>query len=106
MAEPTADELLLAAVRNYCDITWADAATDTKTTGLIQRGKAYLDGIAGEAQDYAVEGQARSLLFDYVRYFRSNAGEMFKVNYRDELIALRLAREVADYEDETTDPEL
>jgi len=30
-AEPTADELLLAAVRNYIDVTWADAALDTKT---------------------------------------------------------------------------
>src|SRR5450756_2247110 len=103
MAEPTADELLLAAVRNYLDITWTDADLDTKLTGLLQRGQTYLDSIAGTEQDYTVEGQARSLLFDYVRYFRSNAGDQFAKNYADDLIALRLGEGVAQYEADNPD---
>jgi len=93
-----ADNTLLAAVRNYLSVTWVDAALDTKLTGIIQRGQAYLDGIAGKAQDYTIEGQARTLLFDYVRYYRSNAGNQFSKDYQDQLIALRLSEGVAQYE--------
>lgn len=98
MAEPTADELLLAAVRNYIDVTWTDTALDTKLTGIIKRGQSFLDGISGKENDYSIEGQARSLLFDYVRYFRANAGDQFKINYKDELVALRLGEGVTQYE--------
>ena len=95
MAEPTADELLLAAVRNYLDITWTDASGDAKLTGIIHRGMAYLDSAAGEPLDYAVEDKPRELLFDYCRYVRSNALDEFQANYLSELLTLQNQKEVA-----------
>lgn len=103
MAEPTADELLLAAVRNYLDITWVDAAGDVKLSGIIARGKKYIDSVAGTAQDYSVEDKPRELLLDYCRYARSNALNEFQTNYLSELLSLQISQEVADYAAENPD---
>lgn len=104
MAELSAEmTALLSAVRNYLDITWTDADLDSKLVRLIEDGQDYVDKTSGETQDYSVKGQARSLLFDYVRYARSGASEMFWKNYQHELIALRLESGVTAYEAESTD---
>ena len=86
---------MLTAVRNYLDITWADAEGDTKLTGIIGRGIAYIDRIAGRAQDYTVPGSAQALLYDYCRYARSNALEDYQRNFLHELNALQLSEGVA-----------
>lgn len=88
---------LLKAVRNYLDITYEDAETDQKLQGIIERGKAYLDDIAGTAQDYEKEGAARAILFDYCRYARNNVLELFSTNFQAELIALRMGVQADDY---------
>lgn len=85
---------LLNAAKNYLDITWEDADTDTKLTGILERGIAYLNRIAGVEQDYTVEGDAKALLFDYARYVRSNALDEFLTNYLPELLALQMYAEV------------
>ena len=85
---------LLNAAKNYLDITWEDADTDTKLTGILERGIAYLNRIAGVEQDYMVEGDAKALLFDYARYVRSNALDEFLTNYLPELLALQMYAEV------------
>ncbi|NTV91188.1 MAG: hypothetical protein HGA22_12645 [Clostridiales bacterium] len=95
-------EGLLAAVRNYLDITWVDAAGDVKLSGIIARGIVYIDGIAGVSMDYTEEGKARELLFDYCRYVRSNALEDFQKNYLPELLTLQIIQEVETYESENT----
>lgn len=89
---------LLAAVRNYLDITWEDAESDQKLSGLLARGQRYLDRVAGCALDYRVEEKPRELLFDYVRYVRSNALSDFQNNYLHELLALQMDEEVRRYE--------
>lgn len=90
------DSTLLADVKNYLDITWNDDAADKKLTGIINRGKSYLQNIAGGFSiDFAVECNARSLLFDYCRYARSNALEMFEPNFKSQLIGIRLANKVS-----------
>ena len=43
---------LLDEVKNYLDITWQDQDTETKLTGIIERGKKYIDKISGKEQDY------------------------------------------------------
>ena len=91
-----ADEML-QDIRNYLDITYKDEETDKKLTGIIERGKAYLDNLAGEAQDYLIESAPRALLFDYCRYARNNALELFEENFRTELIALRIGVQANDY---------
>lgn len=87
------DELLKEA-RSYLDITWEDPAGDAKLSGILERGKSYLDRIAGCKLDYTVESQARALLLDYARYVRSHALNEFAGNYQHELIALQADEEV------------
>lgn len=88
---------LLADVKNYLDITWDDPESDKKLSGIILRGMSYIDDIAGEAQDYMVEGKPRELLMDYCRYVRSNALDEYQLNYRHELLALQTMKEVERY---------
>ena len=92
---------LLASVRNYLDITWTDAAGDQKLIGIIGRGIAYVDRIAGREQDYIAPGLAQTLLFNYCRYERANAIEDFAANYQLELISLQLDEGVAMYAEST-----
>ena len=85
---------LLDALKNYLDITWDDAALDEKLSGILVRGKAYLNNAAGEELDYDAEDKPRELLFDYVRYARSGALNEFMPNYLHELTTLQISKEV------------
>jgi len=89
---------LLTALKNYLDITWEDEAGDLKLSGLLARGMKYLNKTAGAELDYSVEDKPRELLFDYVRYARSDALNEFQTNYLHELLTLQMSQEVADYE--------
>ena len=89
-----ADSQLLAAAKNYLDITWDDPEGDRKLSGILGRGMKYLDGIAGRELDYSTEDKPRELLFDYGRYVRSNALDEFQGNYLHELLALQISEEV------------
>lgn len=88
---------LLEAVRNYLDITWVDAETDTKLTGIIARGMSRLDNLAGVPLDYSIEDLPRALLMDYCFYARSNALDEFEINYLPLLLSLQIRGEVAEY---------
>lgn len=72
---------LLADVKNYLNITWDDDATDNKVRGMIAAGAAYLDKKLGRPADYEADGLPRSLLFDYVRYTRDSALDVYENNY-------------------------
>ena len=96
-------EGLLAAVKNYLDITWTDTDLDTKLAGIIARGMKYLNGVAGAELDYTVEDKPRELLLDYCRYVRSNALDEYMTNYLPELLTLQMQKEVAAYVEEHTD---
>lgn len=88
---------LLAAVRNYLDVTWTDSDTDTKLTGIIARGMAYLDRVAGENLTYIDETEHRQLLMDYCRYTYGNALAEFEPAYQSELLALQMRKEAERY---------
>lgn len=94
-------EGLLASAKTYLDITWTDAATDEKLSGILSRGIARLDKIAGVTLDYAEGTDARALLFDYARYVRANALQDFESDFADELLSLHIAGEVEQYEADT-----
>lgn len=96
-------EGLLAAVKNYLDITWTDTDLDIKLAGIIARGMKYLNGVAGAELDYTVEDKPRELLLDYCRYVRSNALDEYMTNYLPELLTLQMQKEVAAYVEEYTD---
>ena len=89
---------LLIAVKNYLDITWEDADTDLKLTGIISRGIKFIDHHAGATLDYSIEDNPRSLLFDYSRYSWSNALDEFSKNYLSEILDLQITESVKAYE--------
>lgn len=86
---------ILSDVRNYLHITWEDEKTDLNLIGMIKRGMARLQKIAGVSLDFTVEDSARSLLFDYCRYANSHALEEFEKNFASELLSLHIEGQVA-----------
>ncbi len=94
---------LLEEVKNYLDITWTDEQTNLKLTGIIERGKKYLNKTAGKELDFESDDKPKELLFDYCRYVRSNALEMFQQNYLHELLSLQIYSEVGAYETKNSD---
>ena len=92
---------LLADVKNYLQITWTDQATDDRVRGLIASGTVYIDGIGGEPMNYTRDGEARTLLFEYVRYARDAALDVFENNYRHLILALGDGMRSMRYVEET-----
>lgn len=91
-------EALLSDAKNYLDMTWAGDTEDKKLSGILARGMAYLDHIAGVNLIYTDESNARALLFDYVRYVRANALQDFASDFQTELMGLHIAGEVEQHE--------
>ena len=81
-------EQLLADIKIYLHISWIDLNTDNKLSGMINRGMARLQTIAGASLDFSIEDIPRALLFDYVRYANSQALEMWEKNFASELRSL------------------
>lgn len=98
-------EGLLKDVKNYIDMTWEDPESDQKLSGIIARGMAYINRIAGSEQDFTEETKPRELLFDYVRYVRAGALDEYAKNYLPELLALQIDRKVERYADQQTPAE-
>ena len=69
---------------------------DSVLSGIVQRGKARLQEIAGAPLCFSEEGLARSLLFDYCRYADSRALEVFETNFQAELLELHLKGRLQD----------
>lgn len=88
---------LLDDVKNYLNITWEDDATDTKIGGIIASGMAYLNAKYGEEADYTQDGMPRTLLFEYVRYVRDSALDVFENNFQALLLGMQNERAVQAY---------
>ena len=91
------DAGLLADVKNYLNITWDDDATDNKISGIILSGQTYLDSKHGDSADYLQAGLARTLLFEYARYMRDGALDVFENNYASMILAFQNERAVTSY---------
>lgn len=91
------DSVLLADIKNHCDITWDDESTDKKVRELISQGSVYIDGKYGKEADYSVPGLPRTLLMEYVRYARDSALDVFENNYMSMILAMQHERQVAAY---------
>ena len=91
---------MLESLKIYLNITYDDPATDRMLCEALERGKNILNDYGGTELDYGEEGLQRQLLFDYCRYARSHAAEMFEKNFRHDLIALREMAEVKMYADQ------
>lgn len=74
---------------DYLQITWEDKTLRRKLEGGLERGKVLLEEYAGETLNFDAPGTPQALLFDYLRYVRSDATEMFEINYQRDLMRLR-----------------
>lgn len=101
MAVKQVSDALLADVNDYLDNTWEDEARDRKILGLIRSGMVYLDGKLGEKADYESDGDPRTLLFEYVRYARDGAMDLFETNYKSMILAMQNKRAVRVYAENT-----
>ena len=88
---------LLEEIKNSLDITWADTATDQKIRNYIRSGMVYLDGKLGADGDYLSDGDPRTLLFEFVRYARDGAMDIFEHNYQSMILAMQNKKVVRDY---------
>lgn len=88
---------LLDDVKNHINITWDDAATDAKVSGLIAAGMVYLNLRYGSEADYTADGMPRTLLMEYVRYARDSALDVFENNYLPLLLGMQNQRAVNVY---------
>ena len=91
------DPQLLSDVKVDQGVTWSDPQTDSRFRTHILNGMAYIDKRLGEAGDYMAPGDARMLLFEYVRYARAGALDVFENNYRSLILAMQHERMVDAY---------
>lgn len=88
---------LLEDVKNYLNITWTDDATDSKIKGIVASGIKRIDKLCGDAADYAEDGEPRELLFEYTRYARDGALDVFENNYQARILSLQNEKAVERY---------
>lgn len=83
-------EQLLADVRDYLQITWADEATDRRLSDMIQSSAVYLDTVTAQSNDYTKPGTMRTLLLERVRYQYNGALDAWLNNYLSLVIGAQL----------------
>lgn len=96
VAKKKADEILLEDVLNALDITFEDDATKKKIRDIMQQGRERLEQLKGGKIDFAKEKTARTLLFSFCRYGRSNAIEQFEHDFSCQLTSFALEAAVAN----------
>lgn len=102
--EPDIEALLLQDIKADLDIRWNDSVTDRKYLNYIKDGMRYLNGKYGGKADYLREGIPRTLLFEYVRYRRDSALDVFENNFTAEITSMQI-RKALNYETvEGTEP--
>lgn len=101
----TLPEGLLEDVLNELDITWNDEAANKKFCGFIASGINYLDKKLGGENDYTLDGDARTLLMQYVRYARDQALDVFEANYQSMILGAQNDKAVTRYAESTIQTE-
>ena len=95
---------LIDTVKNYLDITWDDAHTDTKISGILARAQAKICAYAGtDSIDFGDGTTEQQLLLDLCRYTYNNASEDFEQNYKADLLMLRAKYATLDPEEVADD---
>lgn len=85
---------LFLEVKDILRITWDDE--DQLIINTIDRGKHYLEELAGVALDFDEQNQARSLLLNYCRYAYNNALEYFDDNFSQQILRLQMVEAIKD----------
>lgn len=97
MVAITISDALFADITAELGITWQDDVTERKVRNYIRSGMTYLNGKLGEPADYEADGYPRTLLFEYVRYARDGALDVFENNYLSMILAMQNQRAVKLY---------
>lgn len=97
MAELVISDALFADISAHLDYTWNDEALDKKYKGFIRSGMIFINDKLGKPADYEVDGYPRTLLFEFVRYARDGAMDIFENNYRSMILAMQNRKAVKDY---------
>ena len=93
---------LFESVKNYLDITWdMNTGEIEKLSGIIKRGKSFLEGKIG-ACDFTQETQEKELLLNYCMYARAGQIDEFMEKYRQEINSLQMNRWRKKKEGETS----
>lgn len=79
---------MLQELKDYLKITWT--SEDANLSLIITRGKEHLKSLTGTELDFEIEGQPKSLLLDWCRYYYNNAIEYFEENFQKEILRLQL----------------
>lgn len=81
---------LLNEVKNFLDITWELSVGESeKLSGIIERGKAYIEGKVG-ACNFEDSTQEKELLMNYCMYARAGQIHEFMSAYKSEIISLQM----------------
>lgn len=97
MSTAQISDALLTDIKADLGITWKDDVTERKVQNYIRSGIAYLNGKLGTSGDYEADGYPRTLLFEYVRYARDGALDVFENNYMSMILAMQNERAVREY---------
>ena len=97
MSQMQISDALFADISAHIDYTWRDEALDTKYKGFIRSGMIFLNDKLGEPADYEADGYPRTLLFEFVRYARDGAMDIFENNYKSMILAMQNDRAVKAY---------
>ena len=87
---------LASDIKNYLNITWDDQAENSKIINLVNSGISYINSKYGGTADYYSPGFPRTLIFEYVRYARDNALDVFEQNYTAMILAMQTEKAVSD----------
>ena len=85
----------VADLKTVLNITWYAMEDDARLAEIVRGGEAYLNEKYGAAADYTVPGLPRTLLFEYSRYARDNALDVFENNYQSLILTMQNQRMVA-----------
>ena len=94
----------ISLIKRELNITWEDANADAHLLALEQRAEHILNDKAGCSLDFQTPSLEQQLLFDLLKYLRSDAYNQFLIDYSEELTALRLKHAVkadGDADDDT-----
>lgn len=97
MATAQFSDALFEDVKATLDITWHDEALERKLRSFVRSGISYLNGKLGDEADYESDGYPRTLLFEYVRYARDGALDVFENNYKSMILAMQNQKAVREY---------
>lgn len=97
MVSIAVDYALFSDVKAYLDITWEDEVTNRKIRNFITQGMFFINDKLGAEGDYLHDGHPRTLLFEYARYARDGALDVFETNYKSMILAMQNNKKVKDH---------